>query len=403
MDIAPIFSTLRRHKTAAALIVLEVALSCAILCNAVHLIAGRIERMQQPSGVAETELLRIQLASLGKQNNADVQTREDLSLLRQLAGVKAATVTNQVPFGNSGWQSGISLKPDQEEPTLTASMYTGGESFLATTGLRLVAGRDFTADEYRSGSEVLDAPGEPAVPVAIITRAMAERLFPAGGALGKSIYPWNRPTQVIGIVEELAPISTRGDPYALILPLRTAYSDNGSYLLRVEPGQRAAVLKSAVAALEQANRQRILLKHESFEEIRDAFFQQDRAMAWLLVAMCLALLVVTALGIVGLASFWVQQRTRMIGTRRALGATRGQILRYFQTENLLLTSMGIALGMAGAYAINQLLMIHYELPRLPPPYLPLGALVLWALGQIAVLGPAMRAAALPPVVVMRGA
>jgi len=402
MDIAPILSTLRRHKTAAALIVLEIALSCAILCNAVHLIAGRIERMQQPSGVAETELLRIQLAGLGADTNGDAQTRTDLAVLRSLSGVKRATVTNQVPMGNRGAQSAVGLKPEQDDPTLVASMYNGAEDFLATTGLRLVAGRDFTPDEYSDASVTLDGPGPARVPLAIVTRITAERLFPGGDALGKSVYIWDGPTQIIGIVEELASISSRAQPYSMILPIRTAYSDGGSYLLRTEPGQRDSVLKAAVAALEQANHRRILLSQERFEDIRNAFFQQDRAMVGLLVAMCLALLVVTALGIVGLASFWVQQRTRMIGTRRALGATRAQILRYFQTENLLLTSMGIVLGMAGAYAINQLLMIHYELPRLPPLYLPLGALVLWGLGQIAVLGPAMRAAALPPVVVMRG-
>ena len=88
-------------------------------------------------------------------------------------------------------------------------------------------------------------------------------------------------------------------------------------------------------------------------------------MAWLLVAVCVGLLVVTALGIVGLASFWVQQRTKQIGIRRALGATRRQILRYFQTENLLLATIGIVLGMLGAYGLNQLLMGQYELPRLP--------------------------------------
>jgi putative ABC transport system permease protein len=118
---------------------------------------------------------------------------------------------------------------------------------------------------------------------------------------------------------------------------------------------------------------------------------------------CLALLIVTAFGIVGLASFWVQQRTRMIGVRRALGASRRQILGYFQTENFLLTSIGIVIGMVGAYGINQVLMTYYELPRLPWVCLPIGAVLLWALGQIAVLGPARRAAALPPVVVMRGA
>jgi putative ABC transport system permease protein len=137
--------------------------------------------------------------------------------------------------------------------------------------------------------------------------------------------------------------------------------------------------------------------------MRRAYFAQDRSMVWLMSGVCVLLLVVTAFGIVGLASFWVQQRTRMIGTRRALGATRRQIQQYFQLENFLLTSVGIAIGMAAAYGGSIVLMQHYQLPRLPWSYLPLGALVLWGLGQVAVLAPARRAAALPPVVVMRGA
>jgi putative ABC transport system permease protein len=124
-------------------------------------------------------------------------------------------------------------------------------------------------------------------------------------------------------------------------------------------------------------------------------------MAWMLVAVIVALLVVTALGIVGLASFWVQQRTKQIGVRRALGATRGQVLRYFQTENFLLATLGIVLGMLLAYGINQLLMGKYELPRLPLAYLPFGAVTLWLLGQLAVFWPARRAAAVPPAVATR--
>jgi putative ABC transport system permease protein len=97
----------------------------------------------------------------------------------------------------------------------------------------------------------------------------------------------------------------------------------------------------------------------------------------------------------------VQQRTKQIGVRRALGATRGQILRYFQIENFLLATVGIVIGMLLAYAINQLLMGRYELPRLPLVYLPVGALALWFLGQVAVYGPARRAAMVPPAVATR--
>ncbi len=137
--------------------------------------------------------------------------------------------------------------------------------------------------------------------------------------------------------------------------------------------------------------------------MRAKFYRQDHVMAWMLVLVIALLLLVTALGIVGLASFWVQQRTRQIGVRRALGATRLQILRYFQLENFLLVTVGIVLGMVLAYALNQLLMAKAELPRLPLYYLPFGAVSLWLLGQCAVFWPAQRAAAVPPALATRSA
>ena len=109
------------------------------------------------------------------------------------------------------------------------------------------------------------------------------------------------------------------------------------------------------------------------------------------------LLLATTAGIVGLSSFWVSQRRRQIGIRRALGATRGDILAYFQIENFLIVGVGVSLGIALAVAGNLWLMARGELPRMPPLFALLGALVLWLLGQIAVLGPARRAAAISPV------
>jgi putative ABC transport system permease protein len=113
------------------------------------------------------------------------------------------------------------------------------------------------------------------------------------------------------------------------------------------------------------------------------------------------LMLVTAFGIVGLASFWVQQRRKQIGVRRAVGATRGDILRYFLAENFLIVTGGILLGVVFALALNLVLMEQYEVPRLPLYYLPIAAAALWALGQLAVLAPALRAAAVPPVVATR--
>ena len=405
MDIRPILSTLNRHKTAASLIVLEIALSCAIICNAVFLISQRLERMQRPTGMADSELVRINIAGIGEDQDAGALVKQDIAALRSLPGVKAATSLNHVPFDNSSWNSSISLQPEQPMPNLNSAVYLG-ENLVHTLGLRIVEGRDFKPDEYVDWEALNEPDSKLTVPAAILTREVAEKLFPGESAIGKNIYSWNSndaPHRVVGVVERLIRPNDNGGPaesgYSMLLPVHNVTM--GRFALRTEPGRRAEVQKAAVAALERNSARRIILREGPFTDVIDTYYRQDRSMAWLLVAVCVALLVVTALGIVGLASFWVQQRTKQIGVRRALGATRGQILRYFQTENFLLATIGIVLGMLAAYGINQLLMNQYELARLPLHYLPLGALALWLLGQASVLGPARRAASVPPAIATR--
>src|SRR5690606_11612343 len=138
--------------------------------------------------------------------------------------------------------------------------------------------------------------------------------------------------------------------HTALFPVRVS---NGDYALRTDPQRREEVLEAAVAALNAVDPNRIISVRKSVENMRHDHYSRDRAVVWLLLVVCVSLLAVTAFGIVGLASFWVQQRTRQIGVRRALGATRAQILHYFQIENLLLVTIGIVLGMALAYAINQ--------------------------------------------------
>jgi len=193
---------------------------------------------------------------------------------------------------------------------------------------------------------------------------------------------------------------------SILLPLRSGnFNNSGSYyLMRAKPNQLDDVVHAAPAALLSLNRMRVFdgeAAAQPYSVLRAIGYASDRGMAFLLSMICGVLLAATVGGIVGLSSFWVSQRQKQIGIRRAIGATRGDILRYFQTENLLIVSFGIVLGMLLAFALNLTLMKFYELPRLPMYYLPIGALLLWILGQLAVLGPALRAAAVPPVVATR--
>ena len=408
MQIRPILSTLGHHKLTATLLTLQVAFTCAIVCNVAFMIANRVQRISVPTGIAENELSVIQSKSIEKDANPVAQHAADLAALRAIPGVRSAVaVSYSLPLNRSEDSSGIcpskqALDRAIQRNTIDGSGcvqpadYDGTPGLIETLGLRLVAGRDFQPDDYVSK-------GKPAV--AIVTRALAQHLYPGKQALGQSMYDGDNYIRIVGIVDTLLRPNLRTpgvDGDSMIMPMLPD-SAGVTYVLRSAPGDRQRVLKAAEAVLIKVNPSRLIdpKQMQTYSQIRAAYFQRDTTMIGLLIASALGLLFVTALGIAGLANFWVQQRTRSIGIRRAIGATRGDILRYFQTENFLIVTGGVVLGVLLAIGLNLLLMKHYELPRLPLWYLPVGAVVLWLLGQLSVLAPALRASNVPPVVATR--
>ncbi|HJP99181.1 MAG TPA: FtsX-like permease family protein, partial [Rhodanobacteraceae bacterium] len=263
----------------------------------------------------------------------------------------------------------------------------------------------FNDDEYADSK-----PGSnsyvPGGHVVVLTQNLAKHLWPNGDALGKQIWIGPQDTyMVIGIVADVLRPNQSGGPsqvyWSAFFPI-VPYPVVTDYIVRSAPQDRQRVIHEAVAKLEALSPNAVV-KGKTFTEIRDAYFANTRSMVWMLVLVCVVMLAVTAFGIVGLTSFWVGQRRRQIGIRRAVGATRGHIMQHFQTENFLLSSGGVALGMILAFGINLYLMQHYQMGRMPWYYLPASAISLWLLGQLAVLGPALRAANVPPVVATRGA
>ncbi|MGA9334052.1 MAG: FtsX-like permease family protein [Rudaea sp.] len=404
MQIQPILTSLRKHKIPALLIVLEIALACAVLCNAVFMVSRRVSAMQVPDAIDENGISVIRVNGTDpKLAAADIP--RDLAALRGIAGVTAVAAINTMPLTNNGWNTSISTHPEkkapgEDSPNVAEYFFTAeGERAL---GLQLLAGRWFNADEY-AASKLSDS-YMPTGHVIILTRSLAQRLWPGQSALGKMIYVDTFNYAVVGVVADvLRPEANgRGDSAfhdSSFYPIRPAAALN-SYVVRSAPQDRARVLREATAKIE-ALVPNAVVKAETFGAIRDSFFADTRSMVWMLALVCAVMLAVTAFGIVGLTSFWVGQRRRQIGIRRAVGATRANIMRYFQTENVLLSSAGVFIGMLLAFAINAYLMQHYELERMPWYYLPGGAIALWLLGQLAVFGPARRASKVPPVVATR--
>jgi putative ABC transport system permease protein len=273
---------------------------------------------------------------------------------------------------------------------------------LKTLGIKLSEGRDFLPQEYVDYDPFKNQP--PPI-VTIVTRTLARQLWPGEDPLGKTMYldsDGKHAMQVIGVVDHLLNPQIdkeHGLDRSFIQPV-TALK-HGMYVLRVRPDARGMVKRDLPGVLTRIDPMRRVSDDHIYADTVSDYYHGDRAMVWVLMAVTGCLLALTALGVVGLSSFWVQQRTRQIGIRRAIGATRRDILRYFQVENLLIVGAGIVLGSLGAVGLNLWLMKRYELAHMPLAWLGSGAVVLWLLGQLAVLGPALRAAAVPPVVATR--
>jgi putative ABC transport system permease protein len=139
------------------------------------------------------------------------------------------------------------------------------------------------------------------------------------------------------------------------------------------------------------------------DQIRARAYVDDSAMIRLLVFIVSLLTAITSLGIVGLASFSVARRTRQIGTRRALGATRPAILRYFLLENFLISSVGVGGGAILAVGLNMWMVQAFDLTPIAWYLIPAAMGILWLVGQGAVLGPARRASRVSPAIATRTA
>lgn len=399
MEIRPIFSALMRSKVSMILIGLQVALTLAIVCNALFIISERLDRMNRPSGMNEADTFWFGSNGFGQGFDVKSVQQSDLQLLRQMPGVAAVASSNSVPMSEGGWSSGVSLQPNQRTSTASTAMYLVDSHGLDAFGVKLIKGRNFKPEEvvFRT----MNDRGFPSV--IIVTQALADKLFPDGSALGKQVYFDDMPSTIVGIVERAQTPWMDVDfiESSTFSPAFLPYGNYTRFLVRAEPGRRDEVMKAVEQKMLEANPSRIIGKMRSVEQMRKDAYSGDRAMAIILGAVIFALLAITALGVVGMASFWVAQRTKQIGTRRALGATKFDILRYFQTENFIITTLGLIVGGVLAYGLSLWLMHQYQSPRLPWYYVPIGFLCLWLLGQLAVLGPALRASRVPPAVATR--
>jgi putative ABC transport system permease protein len=312
-----------------------------------------------------------------------------------------------MPISGSGSSNSVALDRRQERESAIASIYISGDSLVKTFGLKIVEGRDFLPQEFVdiNENENRELPKQ-----LIISKALADKLWPGSSAIGKTLYFGTgedaQGTEVVGVVERLqsahGDLGERGE-WSAITPARLYGNPGALYAVRAEAGQRDRVMKEAEEALRKSSATPMILEVKTVTDDRQKRYRGDVALSWMLITVSVLLLLITCSGIVGMASLWVTQRRKQIGVRRALGARKIDILRYFITENVLITSAGVFGGVLLGLGLNHLLVTKLEMARLPAEYLIGGAIVFWALGILAAYGPAWRAASISPATATRSA
>lgn len=412
MEFRPILSTLLRSRTGPLLVALQVAISLAILANALFVVQQRLAVSERPSGVdAEHDVGYVFTRPLVPRSHPEAlaEQQREMAALKALPGVVSVAWTSQMPMSRSGSSSSIRLTPDQPRQSATPAFYFVHPGFTSTLGLKLIEGRDLAEGDMIEFDPRTAKPGEGTPGAVMITLPLAKHLWPdATSYVGREIWqggPGNmRSMRIVGVVEALmspgAAWLTGG--YSVLLPIRIS-SNFSRWAIRAEPGKLDGVLAAADETLRKIAPTPVRTFKRSVAEDRTNRYRNERAMAWMLVSISALLLLVTLSGIVGMTMLRVAQRRKQIGVRRALGARWRDILRYYMVENFIITSGGVVAGLLLALGLNRLLMGYTGMSRLPIEYMAYGAAALWVLGVVAVYGPASKAASISPALATRTA
>lgn len=394
-QLMPVLKTLWRSKIGPLLVIIQLSLTIAISSNALFFIKNRIDNISRPVGFASDQTGKLWVKHVGDVDLPQVVAR-DVERLMRIPGVDAVAPINGVPFSNAGYSTGIYTGHADEEGTRrtqTAVMETNHRAVDAL-GLRLVEGRSFHAEEVNYFRRV----DMPASAQAIVTESIAKALFDREPAVGKTLYIGGQlPVQVVGVVEDFLGYMP-GSDFAHYSMLLSVMENHGSlhYVVRTKDGDMADILPHVVKALRELDPERIVDDEKTMISMINEHYANDYAMIVLLLVVVILLILVNVLGIVGITTFWVNQRRRHIGIRRALGATQAAIVQFFLLENTVLVAIATLLGAALAFSVSVELATRHAFALLPWFYVPLAGSVVLLVTLLAAFVPALRGALITP-------
>jgi putative ABC transport system permease protein len=389
-----------RTRLRAVLVVGQVALTLILLVGAGLMLRSFQRLLQVDVGFQPENLLTMEYR-LPQNKYAEGPHQWEthnriIEQVRRVPGVRAATLVRGLPFSGNGGTVNFELPglPPSEERLRARSNAVDTEYFRAM-GIPLLRGRTFT-EQDRQGAPV----------VAVINRYMAERFWPGADPIGRKIrFPDSRPpleAEIIGVVGDTKQYA-QDDPE--ISYIYAAQAQNFHIFNTIaarttgDPMQLANAVRAAVWSVDP---EQPVWKIRSQQSLLDRSVGLPRFLAQLMGAYAALALLLAAVGIYGVMSYNVTQRTHEIGVRMALGAEPLEVLRIVLRRGLLLTGVGLAIGLAGALALGRVVQsLLFNVRASDPLTLAAVAALLAVVALLASYLPARRATRVDPLVALR--
>ncbi len=397
-------STGRRHFLRNALVVAEVALTMVPLMSAGLMIRSFYRLQQVDPGFNGDQLLTFNVSLPDKKYPEDPQKinfyEQVADRLRTLPGVEVVGLSSGLPLGNNGWQTSFVVDgqppPEPGRTPLTEATVASPDYFRAM-GITILKGRNFT------DADTKDTPR-----VTLIDEEFARRFFPGEDPLGKHIRPGgndprNPLVEVVGVVRrvKMEGLNHESDRVQSYYPFRQLSTGGMTVTIKTsgEPMNIAAAVREQVQAVDP---EQPIYNLNSMQQLRDDSIAPERLNLMLFTCFAAVALTLASVGIYGVMSYAVTQRTHEIGIRMALGAQPRNVLGMVVRQGMVLTVTGMALGVVGALLAAQLMVkLLFGVSATDPLTFVAIPLLLLGVALGACFVPARRATKVDPMVALR--
>ncbi len=398
-----------QRRLRSLLVVSEVALSVVLLVGAAVLVVSFLELRAVDTGFDPEGLLAMEMSLTSVAYQTPSQSwefqRSVLELIRAVPGVSSAATVSSVPL-ERGQNNMLGIDGHPEDARVYIEHRAISPEYFRTLGVAVILGREFTETDSESS-----------LPVVIINRELANRYWPDRNPLGNTITIGKdlgdleeAPREIVGVVGDVREqgLAVEGVPTVFVphtqVPPQLHKSMNEwfpvAWLVRTDSlSMVGAQLRDVVAEVDPTQP---IMSLRTMNQVISDITEQPQAQSLLMGAFAALALALTVVGIYGVISYSVSQRTREIGIRMALGAERRGVLRMVLYEGLKVTSVGLGLGVLGSLALARVLeSLVFEVSPTDPRILSSVAISLLIVAILACVVPALRATRVDPLIALR--